>query len=57
MVVSVLAFAAMVYSTYKDGISEAKELEIEQVVETLEEITRFEKPDFEIMCLTPLKLK
>ena len=47
MVVSVLAFAAMVYSTYKDGISEAKELEIEQVVETLEEITRFEKPDFE----------
>jgi len=37
----------MVYSTYKDGISEAKELEIEQVVETLEEITRFEKPDFE----------
>ena len=47
MVVSVLAFAAMVYSTYKDGISEAKELEIEQVVETLEEITRWEKPDFE----------
>jgi len=47
MVVSVLAFAAMVYSTYKDGISEAKELEIEQVVETLEEITRWAKPDFE----------
>ena len=47
MVVSVLAFAAMVYSTYKEGISEAKELEIEQVVETLEEITRWEKPDFE----------
>ena len=47
MVVSVLAFTAMVYYTYKDGISEAKELEIEQVVETLEEITRWEKPDFE----------
>ena len=47
MVVSVLAFAAMVYSTYQDGVSEAKENEIEQVVETLEQITRYEKPDFE----------
>ena len=47
MVVSVLAFAAMVYSTYQNGISEAKEKHIEEVVETLETITRFEKPDFE----------
>ena len=47
MVVSVLAFAAMVYSTYHNGISEAKEKHVNEVVETLEEITRFEKPDFE----------
>ena len=47
MVVSVLAFAAIVYSTYQDGISEAKENHVNEVVETLEEITRFEKPDFE----------
>ena len=47
MVVSVLAFAAMVYSTYHNGISEAKEKHVDEVVETLEEITRFEKPDFE----------
>ena len=47
MVVSVLAFAAIVYSTYHNGISEAKEKHVNEVVETLEEITRFEKPDFE----------
>ena len=47
MVVSVLAFAAMVYTTYHNGISEAKEKHVNEVVETLEEITRFEKPDFE----------
>ena len=48
MVVFVVAFIAIVYSTYKDGISEAKEKEIaNEVAETLEVITKFEKPDFE----------
>ena len=47
MVVSVLAFATIVYSTYHDGVSEAKEKEIDEIVETLEKITRWEKPDFE----------
>ena len=48
MVVFVVAFIAIVYSTYKNGNTEAKEKEIaNEVAETLEVITKFEKPDFE----------
>lgn len=47
MVVFIVAFSYGIYHTYKQSLVNAKELEIEQVVETLEEITRWEKPDFE----------
>lgn len=48
MVVFVVAFIAIVYSTYKNGNTEAKEKEIaNEVADTLEVITKFEKPDFE----------
>ena len=47
MVVFIVAFSYAIWHTYKQSQANAKELEIEQVVETLEEITRWEKPDFE----------
>ena len=47
IVVFIFAFSYAIWHTYKQGQVNAKELEIEQVVETLEEITRWEKPDFE----------
>ncbi len=48
MVVFVLAFTAIVYSTYQNGKTEAKENEIaEEIADTLEVITKYEKPDFE----------
>ena len=46
-VVFIFAFAYVIWHTYEQSKVNAKELEIEQVVETLEEITRWEKPDFE----------
>ena len=46
-VVFIFAFAYVIWHTYEQSKVNAKELEIEQVVETLEEITRYEKPDFE----------
>lgn len=46
-VVFIFAFAYVIWHTYNQSKVNAKELEIEQVVETLEEITRWEKPDFE----------
>ncbi len=46
-VVFIFAFAYVIWHTYQQSKVNAKELEIEQVVETLEEITRWEKPDFE----------
>ena len=47
IVVFIFAFTYAIWHTYKQGQVNAQELEIEQVVETLEEITRWEKPDFE----------
>ena len=47
IVVFIFAFTFAIWHTYKESQANAKELEIEQVVETLEEITRWEKPDFE----------
>ena len=47
IVVFIFAFSYAIWHTYKQGQVNAQELEIEQVVETLEEITRWEKPDFE----------
>ena len=47
IVVFIFAFSYAIWHTYKQGKVNAQELEIEQVVETLEEITRYEKPDFE----------
>ena len=47
MVVFIVAFSYGIWYTYKQSQVNAKEMEIEQVVETLEEITRWEKPDFE----------
>ena len=47
IVVLIFAFTFAIWHTYKESQANAKELEIEQVVETLEEITRWEKPDFE----------
>ena len=46
-VVFIFAFAYVIWHTYEQSKVNAKELEVEQVVETLEEITRWEKPDFE----------
>ena len=47
IVVFIFAFTFAIWHTYKESQANAKELEIERVVETLEEITRWEKPDFE----------
>ena len=47
IVVFIFAFTYAIWHTYKQGKVNAQELEIEQVVETLEEITRWEKPNFE----------
>ena len=43
MVVFIVAFSYAIWHTYKQSQANAKELEIEQVVETLEEITRWDK--------------
>ena len=45
--VFIFTFSYVVYHTWEQSKVNAQELEIEQVVETLEEITRWEKPDFE----------
>ena len=47
MVVFIVAFSYAIWHTYKAGKSEAAELELTEIVETLEEITTYTKPDFE----------
>ena len=47
MVVFIVAFSFGIWHTYKQGQIEAAEVELQEIVETLEEITRWEKPDFE----------
>ena len=46
-VVFIFAFSYVVYHTYEQSKVNAQEIELEEIVETLEEITRWEKPDFE----------
>jgi len=47
MVVFIVAFSYAIWHTYEQGKSEAAELELTEIVETLEEITKYTKPDFE----------
>jgi len=47
MVVFIVAFSYAIWYTYEQGKSEAAELELTEIVETLEEITTYTKPDFE----------
>jgi len=47
MVVFIVAFSYAIWHTYEQGKSEAAELELTEIVETLEEITTYTKPDFE----------
>ena len=47
MVVFIVAFSFGIWHTYKQGQIEAAEVELQEIVETLEEITTYTKPDFE----------
>ena len=47
MVVFIVAFSFGIWHTYKQGQIEAAEIELTEIVETLEEITTYTKPDFE----------
>jgi len=47
MCVFIFAFSVGIWHTYTDSKTEAKELEIQEVVETLEKINTFTRPDFE----------
>ena len=47
MVVTIVAFSFGLYHLYQDSQAQAKEQELEQIVETLETINTYTKPDFE----------
>jgi len=47
MVVTIFAFSFGLYHLYQDSQAQAKEQELEQIVETLETINTYTKPDFE----------
>ena len=47
MVVFIVAFSYAIWHTYKQGKVDAAEIELTEIVETLEEITNYTKPDFE----------
>ena len=47
MVVTIIAFSFGLYHLYQDSQAQAKEQELEQIVETLETINTYTKPDFE----------
>ena len=47
MVVTIFAFSFGLYYLYQDSQAQAKEQELEQIVETLETINTYTKPDFE----------
>ena len=47
MVVFIVAFSFGIWHTYKQGQIEAAEVELQEIVETLEDITTYTKPDFE----------
>ena len=47
MVVTIFAFSFGLYHLYQDSQANAKEQELEEIVETLETINTYTKPDFE----------
>ena len=47
MCVVIIGFSFAIYEMYKESQAEAKEIEIQEVVETLEKITTYTRPDFE----------
>jgi hypothetical protein len=47
MVVTIVAFSFGLYYLYEDSQANAKERELEEIVETLETINTYTKPDFE----------
>ena len=47
MVVTIIAFSFGLYHLYQDSQANAKEQELEEIVETLETINTYTKPDFE----------
>ena len=47
MVVTIVAFSFGLYHLYQDSHANAKEQELEEIVETLETINTYTKPDFE----------
>ena len=47
MVVTIVAFSFGLYHLYQDSQANAKEQELEKIVETLETINTYTKPDFE----------
>ena len=47
MCVVIIGFSFAIYEMYKESQAEAQEIEIQEVVETLEKITTYTRPDFE----------
>ena len=47
MAVVIIGFSFAIYEMYKESQAEAQEIEVEEVVQILEEITTYTKPDFE----------
>jgi len=47
MVVFVMGFIGAIYHTYNQDKLVAKEIELDEIVETLEKITTYKRPDFE----------
>tara|TARA_X000001382_G_scaffold77115_1_gene53943 strand:- start:301 stop:948 length:648 start_codon:yes stop_codon:yes gene_type:complete len=47
MCVVIIGFSFAIYGMYKESQAEAQEIEIQEVVETLEKITTYTRPDFE----------
>ena len=47
MAVVIIGFSFAIYEMYKESQAEAQEIEVEEVVQILEEINTYTKPDFE----------